>query len=285
VRAKALFAGTIAGITAITACSAFVSLDGLRDDDAGNDGAPDAIASDADSGPLPDGPAPDTGACPSLEGPALVRVDNYCVDSTEVTRAQYLKFLNAMVDPSKQDSTCAWNGSFVPSTWDPDAGDLPVTYLDWCDARAYCQWAGKHLCGAVGGGAIAFNDFVNGTTSQWYRACSAAGSKPYPYGATYDPYACNGIDSEAGTLEPVGTRKTCVGGYPGLFDMVGNAGEWIDSCDQSSDGGGPQLDQCRTTGGTCVWNNPGNQWTRCDNVIDTNARQDVYGDRGFRCCL
>src|SRR5205823_10616889 len=109
------------------ACSAFVTLDGLRVDDAGIDGAIEGGA-DATFDVILDAgmDGPDTGSCPALEGPAFVRVDNYCVDSTEVTRAQYLKFLNAMVDPSKQDSTCAWNSTFVPVTWEPDAGDLPA---------------------------------------------------------------------------------------------------------------------------------------------------------------
>jgi len=100
----------------IAACSTFVSLDGLSVPD-GNDAAmPEAGMPDTMMPPA-DGAPPDTGACPVLEGPAMVRVDNYCVDSTEVTRAQYQKFLDAKVDPSKQDSPCAWNADFTPSTW------------------------------------------------------------------------------------------------------------------------------------------------------------------------
>lgn len=254
----------------LVGCSAFVSLDGLRVMDPGltMDATVMDVAMDAPNDgdamtPVDAGPI-----CPqNVEGPTLVPVldAGYCIDSTEVTGDQYQKFLDAKVDPSKQISLCAWNADFSADT--PN-GALPIVGMDWCDAYAYCAWAGKRLCGATGGGSIAYADFANPTTGQWFRACTAQGAQPYPYGASYDPHACNGVDHEAGALLPVGSMPTCTGGYPGIFDIVGNAGEWIDSCEDGMGEGGPGEDRCHTNGGTYFWNDPGIDWTKCTLLLE-----------------
>jgi len=57
------------------------------------------------------------------------------------------------------------------------------------------------------------------------KACTAGGTRDYPYGDEYEPDACNGGTS-TGLLVPTGQLSSCEGGLPGLFDMVGNAWEW-----------------------------------------------------------
>ncbi|MBI2391242.1 MAG: SUMF1/EgtB/PvdO family nonheme iron enzyme [Deltaproteobacteria bacterium] len=233
----------------------------------GTDAKADADAS-ADAGPCTGVSIPTTGG-------------SYCIDATEVTNAQYGAFL-AKADVCAQPSFCAWNTSFVPaSAWPApsEKASHPVTYVDWCDAYAYCASVGKRLCGRIGGGSNPVDAFNNANASQCHRACSFAGARTYPYGDAYDKDACNGGDLDLKTTTPVGSRAACVGGYPGLFDMSGNVWEWEDSCTGSTGAG----DQCRLRGG--AYNNT-SAGLACavDFLGITTLRSKTYNNVGFRCC-
>ena len=170
----------------------------------------------------------------TLEGPKLVSVGSFCMDSTEVTQSQYKKFLDeATAKPPAQVSRCAGNTSFMPLVqgYDPvKLADYPVP-VDWCDASAYCAWAGKRLCGAISGGGLkATGDQLRPEDSQFLHVCTQAGTTKYPYGDAYSPNACN----TAQTLkEPVASRAMCRGAtspFDQIFDLLGNTDEWIDAC-------------------------------------------------------
>lgn len=196
----------------------------------------------------------------------MVRVDTYYIDSTEVTSAQYQEFLTAKNgDTSGQPDYCSENTSY----WDnanalnPDA--WPITWVDWCDARAFCDWAGKRLCGHREGGPIAADDFFDQGKSEWILACGgpSAASHPNQQGE------CNA----SGGLADVASYE-CEGYYPGIFDLEGNAAEWVDSCD-SWEG---MDDVCHLAGGSYV-----NQ-AFCDNVLADYPRNRLADPFGFRCC-
>jgi formylglycine-generating enzyme required for sulfatase activity len=218
--------------------------------------------------------------CPGTAGPQAVRIGAYCIDSTEVTNHQYATFL-ANRDPStdKQPDVCAWNTSYVPSQdWPVAAGrdNQPVAYVDWCDAFAFCRWAGKRMCGKIGGGALTFDQFDNPTDSQWYRACSKSGAYRFPYGQDYDSQACN--IAAAGINHPVDVKELpgCQGGYPGIYDMVGNVEEWEDGCTGQT---GAQ-DTCRSRGLSFKYG----QATDGCALDDSDTRSATYPDLGIRCC-
>ena len=237
------------------------------------DAAFDTTTEETDAGSL----------CPTGPGPTMVSVGTYCIDSTEVTNAQYAAFLVAKPDVCKQSPQCAWNTSFTPSSaWPAPTGkeSNPVVYVDWCDAAAYCAFAGKRLCGRIAGGSNPTGSYTDAASSQWYRACSKAGAQTYPYGSTYSSTACNGGDLAVGTTVAVGTKSGCEGAYTGLFDLSGNAWEWEDSCDVSASGA---TDPCRLRGGS--WSDTAPS-LRCDvNFLGGfTARSKVYNNVGFRCC-
>ena len=112
-----------------------------------------------------------------------------------MTNRQYAVFLaNQQARVDNQPTACAWNTSYVPiQDWPVAAGrdNQPVGWVDWCDAYAFCRWAGKRMCGKIGGGPNAFSDYDKPNQSQWYRACSKAGAFRYPYGQDLDTKACN----------------------------------------------------------------------------------------------
>ena len=189
----------------------------------------------------------------------------------------YAEFLEGLDQLAPQPAYCAWNASFEPQA-DNTANDpnLPVVGVDFCDARAYCEWAGKRLCGKIGGGATAFDAFDDSSESQWFAACTAGGTRFFPYGNEYDGSLCNGVDYGAGALIPVGTSE-CEGGYDGIFDMSGNAWEWENACD-GADG---VTDQCRLRSGE--FSNP-EGFLRCDYGAFFIGRDFVSNTIGIRCC-
>ena len=154
-----------------------------------------------------------------------------------------------------------------------------MTSVDWCDASAYCTWAGGHICGLVGGQAAALADFNNPNTNEWFAACTDSGAQTYPYGNAYDPQACNGVDAGLGAVAPAGSLAGCEGGQPGLFDLSGNVWEWESGCADS-----PMTDdeteECRYRGGSYF---SGASVLRCS-IDAKRARSYRNANTGIRCC-
>jgi formylglycine-generating enzyme len=224
------------------------------------------------------------GRCPDLSGPPLVFVPaegglSYCVDATEVSNEHYLDWLAMSPPIDDQIQECAGNLEFVPSSaWPPDGmtSSLPVAYVDWCDAHAYCRGVGKRLCGQIGGGPVLSDDFANAGSSAWYNACSASGTRVFPYGEVYAAELCNGSDAGINGTTKVGSFRECVGGYPGLLDMSGNVWEWEDSCESAMG----MSDPCRIRGG--AFNNGSvNLACGADNAA---TRESSAISIGIRCC-
>jgi sulfatase modifying factor 1 len=215
------------------------------------------------------------GSC-VVRGPTMVKAAGFYIDSTEVSRAQYAVFQAARADDtSGQSAECAWNASFDPA-FDASLGtplpDYPITNVDYCDAAAFCAWANKRLCGRIGGGELALAELADSSKSQWFLACAGPKAQPYPYGSAYQSGACN--DKQAGKgLVAAGSMTTCQGYYPGLFDMLGNAQEWVAACDGHK---GP-LDGCERIGGSYLAS------TKCsESGLAVRNLQDPAV--GFRCC-
>jgi len=138
---------------------------------------------------------------------------------------------------------CAWVNDLSASSLQNDPSE-PQANVSWCDAYFYCQWAGKRLCGSRDGGTLPWNTPVNDPSDAWHHACSDNGTRAYAYGSTWSSTTCNDDGNGSGVVA-VATFPQCVGGFPGLYDMTGNAMEWIDSCS----GTAAHDDQCRALGG------------------------------------
>jgi len=224
---------------------------------------------------------------------------SFCIDRTEVTQADYTLFLVGVGDVAgaEQPTECADNASLTRTdagsncpNW--SAGDQrAVNCVDWCDAYAYCAWAGKRLCGDLEGGPLALGDPV--TNDEWQFACSGGFQTTYPYGNTAEVCACYipeewetkmMCDLPSGTnynqKAEVASHPDCEGGFPGIFDMQGNVAEWTNRC-EPPDGMGTE--HCSVRGGS-TWSGNGSSYYTCDNLAQSEERLQPALETGIRCC-
>ena len=142
-----------------------------------------------------------------------VTLSTFYIDRTEVTYADFRACVAA--------GACADAG---PRYVDFDRPAQPVVGVSWFDARDYCAWAGKRLP----------------TEAEWEKAARGPQSTRTPFGD--DATTCDvaiimdtrgrscgqrkerGTSPETGRVALVGSRAA---GHYGVFDMVGNAEEWV----------------------------------------------------------
>lgn len=122
----------------------------------------------------------------------------FYIDRTEVTVAQYARFLAA----TGRAAPAGWNESQPP----PKTENLPITNIRWADALEYALWAGKRLP----------------TEAEWEKAARGRDGRRFPWGPADAPLRRN---LESGKLRPVGSFPD--GASPcGALDLSGNAWEW-----------------------------------------------------------
>lgn len=218
-------------------------------------------------------------APPDTVGVQLASGDCIWMDSTEVTIGAYAAFTEALAQnpnlAAYTDVPCQDKLDFEPSCG-ADAGvsadpELPITCVDWCDARAYCRFTGKQLCGEP-----------SASESWWQSACTSGGAQfSYPYGSEYDAQACNGSDNIGHgcnpdcTLAPAGNQTACKT-PSGIFDLSGNASEWVDECSGSSN----MNETCAIRGGNVSQTASA---LGCESS-QTPPRSTRTPFIGFRCC-
>jgi len=167
-----------------------------------------------------------------------------------------------------------------------ERGRIPQAHISGVQAREACRRAGKRLC----------------SSDEWLGTCRGRERRTFPYGETYLAGACNegrpthpildffgqpeetpwlwtleamnhpGINQQAGTLDPTGTRESCRT-PDGVYDLVGNLHEWVEE-PASKRGifrGGFYVD-AKINGEGCSYR--------------TTAHPMTYHDysTGFRCC-
>lgn len=150
------------------------------------------------------------------------------------------------------------NGHFCIDTyeWPNKKNSLPSLDLSYEEAVQLCKDAGKRLC----------------TAQEWEIACRSDEKKwRYPYGKKYTVDKCNNLGNAFSKNKPAvsGYFNDCVGSA-GVYDMSGNAAEWV-----YSDGPDPQV-----YGGS--WQN-GPERSLCNSKVQLE-RGKKYFYVGFRCC-
>lgn len=234
--------------------------------------------------------APTSGCPTGLPGPRLVQIQGptgkYCIDATEVTQAQYQAFVDVHQGQSPiQAPECEWNkelvprvdetggempfGSCPPGYYDPaNLGGRSVVCVDWCDAAAFCAWAGKRLCGALSGREPTREVRRAFAETEWRYACTNGGTTAYPYGSDYIPKRCNYRPvTSAGSSSS--ENSACVGTkapFSEIRNLAGSVEEWTALCE----------------GGVCSIEGFSSGQGACSGGITPNGI--VSATIGFRCC-
>ncbi len=236
-------------------------------------------------------------ACDAAKGGPMRQIPlpaggTMCIDKTEVIVGQYQLFLAAANKPPLPQTDPAYARCSAKTTHDPSCQkdpcqgtscDLPQTCVDQCDAKAFCGWAGKRLCGPIGSAPLALSEVTDATKSQWMNACTFGG-RTWPYGANYDSQACNTSDHKPTACGgPVVTSsfpgcQAPSGPYDQVFDLSGNVSEWVDASQEGA--AWPDL-KCIIMGGSYVhyWGDVGCEGATLEWPCDAH-----HEEFGFRCC-
>jgi formylglycine-generating enzyme required for sulfatase activity len=200
-----------------------------------------------------------------LEQPAhKVTVQPFFMDTNEVTRDDYQKFVNAKGHRAPN----GWiNGRYPSGT-----GKWPVTGVSWDDANAYASWAGKRLP----------------TEAEWEFAARGSDGRRFPWGNEWKSQAANAGNTSLNHVDQVGRNQN--GMSPsGAFDMVGNAWEWTATDLAAYPGGqlpdrlpdGSEVKRGKVIRGGCFLSNSDQATTTFRRGWPPSGEN--YDNTGFRC--
>jgi serine/threonine-protein kinase len=196
----------------------------------------------------------------------------FWMDKTEVTNAMYSLCVNSGYCSRPAKSTMYTLGQYYG---EPTYANYPVVYVNYNQAKSYCEWAGRRLP----------------TEAEWVAAAQGTDGRIFPWGnSVVDGTRANVCDTNC-TLEELvkdGRQDTSindgyaytapVGSFPagaspyGILDMAGNVWEWTSTI----------------SGGSYVIRGGG--WTNLPSSLRNDHKylyvpEVAWVDTTFRCAL
>jgi formylglycine-generating enzyme required for sulfatase activity len=147
--------------------------------------------------------------------------DTFYIDKTEVTVSAYSEFLKAIKrNPGrlKKHPMDTVNkkipGDLEPEEWQDqqDCPTCPVVGVDFFDTWSFAAFLGKRLP----------------TNKEWEMAARGKEGRMFPWGNDYEQWRFNGYTSYKTEVVPAASPEFTSGKTPGgIYDMAGNADEWV----------------------------------------------------------
>jgi formylglycine-generating enzyme required for sulfatase activity len=209
------------------------------------------------------------------ERPALtVAIASYRLEPTEVNRAQYQRCVEAGQCPAIDESRCsgyAGEDALVDAALplESPAGAAPRTCVTRHEAAAYCDFIGRRLP----------------TEAEWVAAAAGRAGRIFAWGNGWDPTLARWLDGTAPHLDPAAVHRW--GATPeGLYDMSGNAFEWVSDSACNYDDWPAGASQCDSAGDVGVLHGGG--FLSDSSELRTSFRRFASADaridtHGFRC--